>query len=181
MHRRAFLATLICALVAVLLVPASAFGGELIDALKPLEPFVGKTWKGEFKGSTPENPRIDVARWEKAMGGKAIRVVHSINDGEYGGEMILFSDPESGELTYFYFTTAGFYTQGTLEVWGEGKFTGVEDVKGNAQGITQVKSMSEILPDGRLRGTSKYLKKGEWVEGHEIHYVEDPDAEVVFE
>jgi hypothetical protein len=40
-----------------------AYGADtLAKELQPLEPFIGKTWKAHFKNSTPEKPRIDVAK-----------------------------------------------------------------------------------------------------------------------
>ena len=35
---------------------------ELAAELSMFKPFLGKTWKGEFKNSTKEKPVIDVAR-----------------------------------------------------------------------------------------------------------------------
>jgi hypothetical protein len=29
---------------------------------------------------------FDVSHWERAMNGRAIRMLHSVNDGEYGGD-----------------------------------------------------------------------------------------------
>src|SRR5262245_36975858 len=74
--------------------------------LEPLRPLLGKTFKGEFKESTPEKPRFDVARWERALNGKAIRVLHSVNDGVYGGESIVRWDETKQAVTFHYFTTA---------------------------------------------------------------------------
>ena len=33
---------------------------SLVEHLKPLENYIGKTFKGEFSNSTPENPVFDV-------------------------------------------------------------------------------------------------------------------------
>ena len=33
------------------------------EKLKPFEGFIGKTFKGEFSNSTPENPLFDVQYW----------------------------------------------------------------------------------------------------------------------
>ena len=82
--------------------------------LEPLRPWLGKTWKGEFKNSTPDKPTVDIARWERALNGKAVRVLHSINDGVYGGESIVTWDEKKQAVTYHYFTTAGFMTIGTM-------------------------------------------------------------------
>jgi len=73
---------------------AAAEPPPLDPHLEPLRPWLEKTWKGEFKNSTPEKPIVDVARWERALNGKAVRVLHSINDGVYGGESLVMWDEE---------------------------------------------------------------------------------------
>src|SRR5580658_1022370 len=83
--------------------------------LAPLEPLLGKTWKGAFKNSTPEHPMVDVEHWERALNGQAVRQVHSINNGAYGGETMFVWDEKKQSVVYYYFTTAGFMTTGTLE------------------------------------------------------------------
>ena len=55
-----------------------------------------------------------------------------------------------------------------------------EIVSGNENGITEVKSVGTILPDGKMQSKSQYLKNGEWVEGHAFIYEEAPEALVVF-
>lgn len=151
----------------------------LAEPLKPFAPYIGKTWRGEFANSTPDKPVIDISRWERALNGQAIRILHSINNGEYGGESILFWDKQKQSLVFYYFTTAGFYTTGTAK-FEDGKFISHEVVTGNQDGVTEVKAIGEILPGGKLRSSSQYLKNGEWVQGHEIMYVEDASAQVIF-
>jgi hypothetical protein len=90
--------------------------------LEPLRPFLDKTWKGTFKDSKPENPIVDVMRWERALNGKAVRVLHSVNDGAYGGETIFRWDSTKQVVTYYYFTTAGFMTVGSVS-FKDGKLT----------------------------------------------------------
>ncbi|MDZ7291189.1 MAG: hypothetical protein ONB44_13320 [candidate division KSB1 bacterium] len=152
---------------------------DLNEHLKPLQPFLGKTWKGEFANSTSEKPIYDVSRWERALNGQAIRILHSVNNGEYGGETIIFWDREKSSLVFYYFTTAGFFTTGTMK-FENARFISHEYVKGNQQGITEVKSTSEVLPEGRLHSKSQYFQKGKWVDGHEVFYIEDPTAQVIF-
>jgi hypothetical protein len=161
---------------------ATIAGGEpdsLIPQLEPLRPFLGKTWRGEFRNSTPANPMIDVSRWERALNGTAVRVLHSMNDGSYGGETLLTWDKEKETLVFHYFTTAGFQTTGTMKVT-EGRFTSHEVVKGDAKGVTEVKATGEVRPDGTMIAKSEYLRDGKWVPGHEITYREDPAARVLF-
>lgn len=167
-------------LVAAFTVDALAADKASLDEhLEPLRPFLGKTWKGHFKNSTPEKPLVDVSRWERALNGKAVRVLHSINDGVYGGESLIFWDEKKKSLVYYYFTTAGFYTSGTM-TFNDGKYLSHELVTGSAEGVTEVKATGELRPDGTMHNKSEYLKEGKWVPGHEVTYKEDPKAEVVF-
>lgn len=172
--------------LALLLVVAASLGSRAADAppklapqLEPLRPYLGKTWRGEFKNSTPEKPVVDIARWERALNGQAVRILHSINRGEYGGESIVTWDADKKSLVYHYFTTAGFMTVGTMTVV-EGRLVSHEKVAGEAGGVTEVRATQEILADGTLRTQSEYLKAGAWEPGHSAIYREDPKAEVVF-
>ncbi len=147
--------------------------------LEVLRPYVGRTWRGDFKNSTPEKPMVDIAKWERALNGQAIRVLHSINQGVYGGETLMTWDATKKTIVYHYFTTAGFMTTGTLRREG-GKVISHEFVKGEAGGVAEVRATNELLPDGTMTAKSEYLKNGKWEPGHEIVYREDPKAEVVF-
>ena len=164
-------------IVAVLVaLPAGAARAESpLDVFKPL---CGKTWQGEFTG--PDGTRMtDVSRWELILGGKAVRTVHSLNDGVYGGESLMFWDTEKESLAFVYITTAGFRTEGTIVVEGD-TFTSHEVVHGNADGITEVRATSRVKEDGTLEMVSEYLRDGEWTAGHTVTYVEAQDAEVRF-
>ncbi|MCI0412690.1 hypothetical protein L0222_07800 [bacterium] len=152
---------------------------ELVENLKALKPFIGKTWKGEFKNSTPEKPVFDVSRWERALNGQAVRVLHSINNGEYGGESLIFWDKGKNSLAFYYFCTGGFYTHGTMKLENS-KYTTYEFVTGDADGVTEVRATGEVTNDGRLLTKSEYLKNGKWLNGHEAVYKEDPKAQVIF-
>ena len=147
--------------------------------LEPLRPLLGKTWRGEFKDSTPEKPLVDVMRCERALNGKAVRILHSLNQGMYGGETLLMWDEKQQTIAYFYFTTAGFRTTGTLTA-RDGKFITRESVTGNANGITEVQGTSEVLPDGTYHVKTEYLKGSERSPGRDVTYREAPDATVVF-
>lgn len=153
---------------------------ETLDPhLEPLRPFLNKTFRGVFKNSTPEKPLVDVMRMERAMNGKAIRSMHSLNDGEYGGETLIYWDAEKKAVAFFYLTTGGFRTEGTLEV-SPGKFSSLEEVKGNANGITKVRGTSELKPDGTILVVSEYFANEKWVPGRETVYKEDPSAKLIF-
>jgi hypothetical protein len=161
---------------------ALAAPAEAQDALAPeleaFRPFIGKTWRS-VPPAESEKPVVDVSRWERALNGRAIRVLHSINDGEYGGESIVYWEAERKVLAYAYFTTAGHNTAGTFTVQ-DGALIGNEKVSGEANGVTEVRSTTRLLPDGRMHMKAEYLQKDAWVPGHEFFYVEDPSASVVF-
>lgn len=158
---------------------SAAETSSLEEHLEGFRPFLGKTWRGEFKNSRPDKPTIDVARWERALNGRAIRVLHSVNDGSYGGESIIRWDKESKQIVYHYYTTAGFMTAGTMTIAG-GKLVGSEKVSGDANGVTEVRSTTELRPDGTMLVKAEYLKNGQPSGGRETLYKEDPKAEVKF-
>ena len=147
--------------------------------LEPLRLLLEKTWKGTFESGKTEKPTVDVMHWERALNGKAVRILHSINDGDYGGETIVIWNEKDRVLTYHYFTTAGFTTAGTMTV-KDGKITTHEVVEGNAGGVTEVRGTSELLPDDTVHVKAEYLKEGDWRPGHEATYRKDPAAKVVF-
>ena len=168
------------ALAVVCLAGVSAsFAAEPSPHFAALKPMLGKTWRGAFPGAPADKPKTDVQRWEVALNGQAVRILHSINDGEYGGESLIVWDEEKRSLIFYYFTTAGFYTTGTASADG-GALVTLETVKGNADGITEVKGVMRVLPDGRMHVKTQYLKNGSWTDGRDMHYVETPGAEVRF-
>ena len=149
------------------------------DPFAPLSVFIGKTWRGELASENPEKPDIDISCYERALNGKIVRNLHSVNEGEYGGETIIIWDAEVGALRYFYFTTAGFFTQGTMSFEGE-RMISSEKVTGNVNGITEVRAVSEIKVDGRLYVRAEYLQRGTWVPGHTAVYQEAAGEQVRF-
>jgi len=157
-----------------------AESGKLNAHLEVLRPLLGKTWKGTFANSNPEHPTVDVARWERALNGQGVRLLHSINQGIYGGETLFIWDEKKKSVTYFYFTTGGYMTTGTMEI-KEGKIITREQVQGDAGGVTEVRATSEILPEGKFHVKAEYLKNGEWSLGHEVTYEPDDTAQVVFQ
>jgi len=151
-----------------------------LDArLEPLRPWLGKTWKGHFKNSTPEKSVIDISRWERALNGKAVRILHSINDGSYGGESIVMWDEKKQAVGYHYFTTGGFMTTGTM-TFKDGKILTHEVVTGNSGGVTEVRGTTEMRSDGTFIVKTEHRKGDEWTPGRETTYREDSSAKVIF-
>ncbi|HOJ05146.1 MAG TPA: hypothetical protein PK916_14190 [Bacteroidota bacterium] len=179
MHRLTtmLVALLICGGIPSLLHAQEA--ATLDPQLEVFRPYLGKTWRGVLGEPGAKEPMIDISKWERALNGKAVRVLHSLNKGVYGGESLLLWDKEKESLVFYYFTTAGFITTGTM-THENGVFTSHEFVKGNENGITEVRATSRIMPDGTMHTASQYLKNGEWIPGHTAVYKEAPGEEVVF-
>jgi len=136
---------------------------KLTSELKIFQQYLG-TWQAEFKPAPDGSSVIDVSKWERALNGKALRTLHSINDGVYGGESLIFFDKKQQKIVFYYFTTADFMTQGEIEVLSNNSFVAYEDVSGDSEmskGITKVKSVSTLERDQMTVATS-YLKNGEW-------------------
>ncbi|WP_462159670.1 hypothetical protein [Pseudoalteromonas sp. GB56] len=150
---------------------------SLDPKLAVFEPYLG-TWEASFSMAKGQPPMTDISMWERALNGKAIRTKHSINNGVYGGESFIFWDKEKEQMVFYYFTTADFFTQGTLEITEDGSFIAYEDVTGSSEGITQVKSTSSFK-DGQFTVTTQYLKKGEWTKPEQRVYSRS-DKEVIF-
>lgn len=173
-------------IIALLLVVTTAttsltLGDEsnLSKELTGLQPLIGKTFRGEFAKSTPEKPIVDVSSWERILNGKGVRMLHSINNGEYGGETIFMWDDQQKKVAYWYFTTAGFTTKGTVE-FNKNQWTTLEEVSGSASGVTKVRATSTLGDDGSLHVKSEYLTNDKWTPGHEVTYKPNRDAKVTF-
>jgi hypothetical protein len=158
---------------------ASAGEDSLSVHLAGLAPFIGNTYRGEFAGSTAEYPVVDVTRWDRALNGQAVRVLHSVNDGAYGGETLILWDEEKDSLVFYYFTTAGFSTVGTMALEGRTMISR-EYVKDDPEGVTEVRVVSELRDDGAFRSQTRFLKQGVWIDGQSVLYHKDASARVVF-
>lgn len=150
---------------------------DLAPELEVFKPYLG-TWQADFDVADNKPKIQDVSRWERALNGKAIRTAHSINEGEYGGESMIFWDSKKQSLVFYYFTTAGFYTQGTMSVLSPTHFVAHETVTGSKEGITKVKSTSDFK-DGQFIVSTSYLKKGEWTKPEKRIYTRS-NKQVIF-
>lgn len=173
------LSILALAVVGVVSLLAAEAPTKLAKELEPLRPLLGKTWKGAMEPGSDGQPTYDVARWERALNGQAVRLLHSVNQGAYGGETIFIWNRKTKQVEYRYYTTAGFFTEGVATL-ADGKIQTTEQVTGESTGITQVKGTSELLSDGRLQVKTQYLRDGKWEDGRNTIYVEAPGAEVIF-
>lgn len=168
-------------IAAVFACTAVAAPPVLHPELEIFRPFLDSHWEGDLTEPGKEKKMIDRSIWSRALNGQAIKTVHSINDGEYGGETMIFWDQQQKKIAYYYFTTAGFYTHGTMIYHPDTKsIEALEKVENNAQGITQVRSYSVLDPTGMLQISSEYLQNGKWVKGHSATYKRVPQTEVKF-
>lgn len=167
-----FLAVILpLSLAAIAAAPATA---ALDPRLAPLAPYVGRTFTGLMSPPGVEPAVSDVQQWEEIMGGKAVRITHSINGGDYGGESLLFWDVSRQTIAYWYVTTADFYTHGTMTAAGDSLVTH-ELVVGNAGDITEVKGLWRRTPAG-LTVTSRMMAGGQWQADRSTEYKETPGA-----
>jgi hypothetical protein len=150
-------------------------GGDpgLAPELQAFAPFIGRTWKAPV-GS--EGGVYDVARWEVALAGRAVRIVHSVADGAYGGETIVMWNRETESLEFTYFTTAGFLTRGTMSFDAPRRLVVSEEVVGHAGGVREVSVIQELTPSGTLEVRTRKLIGEVWKDADEVVYVEAPDA-----
>lgn len=155
--------------------PAVASESGLVPALAPFEPLVGRTYKALVNA---EKEMYDVAHWEAALAGHAVRVRHSVADGVYGGETTIMWDQEAETFVFTYFTTAGFFTRGTMSFDEQGRLIGVEKITGAASGVREVRSEQSLGADGTLTVRTRKLRGETWEAPVEVVYVEAPDAEV---
>lgn len=159
-----------CCIIVVLLFSRVAFAESLlVKELRVFEPYLG-TWQSDFPTAKGQPAMQDVSTWERALNGTTVRTLHSINEGMYGGESLIFWDKDKQRIVFYYFTTAGFYTQGWMEMVNDHSFVAYEDVVGNQDGITQVMSLSRLFKDKMVIET-QYLKAGEWTEPESRTYI----------
>lgn len=155
---------------------------SLHPKLEPFRAYLGKYWQGDLTQPGASETVTDRSHWSRALNGQAIKTVHSINNGQYGGESFIFWDEKLQSLAYYYFTTAGFYTHGTMTFDEKtSEIVALETVENNQNGITQVKSYSRVMPDGTLKTKSSYLQNGNWVEGHSATYKEVAQQQIIFQ
>jgi len=154
---------------------------SLHPKLEPFRPYINTYWIGDLTEPGKSEKTIDKSHWSRALNGQAIKVVHSVNNGLYGGESLIFWDEKLQSLSYYYFTTAGFYTHGQMQIDAKtGAIVATEQVENNQQGITQVKSRS-LLSGDSLSVQSDYEKQGQWVKGHSASYRRVNHIEIIFQ
>lgn len=156
-------------------------GASLHPNLEAFRPLLGQTWAGEFPPAKDGSAVTDVVRYERALNGMAVRSLHSINDGVYGGETLFRYDEAAGKVVFHYFTTQGFVTKGEIAQEANGSFRSIEMVENPAAagGVTRVEAVFRVSAD-KLEVESTYFKGEESAPGHSAVYVPAPERAVVF-
>lgn len=167
--------------LAALAIPALALAqpaptpAAAAESYAPFAPMIGKTWRGTGTGAEPVE---DIQTWDWAVGGHAVRIVHSVNGGDYGGETLIFRDKDSGDYIFHYFTSGGFHTTGTIRPTAPGRFEIDETVHG-VDDLEALRSTGVMGEDGVYRVRSRVEKDGAWIEVGGFDYRQDPTATVV--
>lgn len=174
----------VVALIAVGLTPVATAVAQVADlpppgsgpaAYAPFAHLIGRTWRGTGTGAEAVE---DIQRWDWAVGGHAVRVVHSVAGGAYAGETLIFRDRDSGAYVFHYFTSGGFHTSGIMRPVGPGEFAVEETVHG-LDGFTTLRSTMTLGSDGVHRTRTSREVDGRWVESGGFDYREDPLAVVL--
>jgi hypothetical protein len=154
---------------------------SLHPKLEAFRPLLGQTWAGAFPDMPDGTAVTDVVRYERALNGMAVRALHSLNDGMYGGETLFRWDEAAGKLVFHYFTTQGFVTKGEIQQEEDGSFRSIELVENPAaaDGVTRVEAVFRVSAD-QLEVVSTYFRGEESAPGHSAVYRPAPDRDVVF-
>ncbi|PAP75614.1 hypothetical protein [Rubrivirga marina] len=144
---------------------------EPAEQLAPLAPLVGAPWRGTFEQDGQSV--TDVSRFEWAMRGQALRNVHTLEGGGYGGETLIWAEGDS--LRFVYVTSGGFSTSGTGSVRTDGALVVEEAVEGHPE-IDRVRSVSLVDAEGRLQTITEFRRQGAWSPGRSVMYVRTPEA-----
>ena len=176
MHRLCRTLVILTALAVSAADDSRAQPADAPEHLEALVWLIGPPWVGAVGDG--DDAAKDVSVWMWAVGGHALRNVHAVADGAYGGETLLWWDDEEEAYAFVYVTTGGFTTSGHLRLTDDGALEGVEDVSGAgvAAGVEAVRSTTRRGDDGELVVGVSYLRDREWGPVQERVYTRSPEA-----
>ena len=154
-------------------------GKDLSKHLLGFEIFLGKKFQGEFYNSTKENPLMDIIYFERILNGEAIRITHSVNHGEYGGEYIIAWNSDKGKIESYYFSTGGEIRVSSIDITNN-EISIKEDFSKNKNGIQKVKKIFRLDAEGSLENNVNYMINNMWVKSHEMIYSRNDSAKIIF-
>ena len=155
-------------------------GNDLSKHLLDFEIFIGKKFQGEFYNSTKENPLMDIIYFERILNGEAIRISHSVNNGEYGGEYIITWNSDKGKIESYYFSTGGEIKVSNIDII-DNEISIKEDFSQNENGIQKVKKIFRLGAEGYLENNIKYMINNIWIKSHEMIYTRKDSAKIIFQ
>ena len=154
-------------------------GNDLSKHLVDFDIFIGKKFQGEFYNSTKENPLIDIIYFERILNGEAIRISHSVNHGEYGGEYVITWNSDKEKIESYYFSTGGGIRVSNIDITNN-EISIKEDFSKNENGIKKVKKIFRLDPEGFLENNIKYMINNMWIKSHEMIYTRNDSAKIIF-
>ena len=154
-------------------------GNDLSKHLFGFDKFLGKKFQGEFYNFTKENPLIDIIYFERILNGEAIRISHSVNHGEYGGEYIIAWNSDKGKIESYYFSTGGEIRVSSIDIFNN-EISIKEDFSKNKNGIQKVKKIFRLDAEGSLENNIKYMINNMWIKSHEMIYSRNDSAKIIF-
>ena len=131
--------------------------------------FIECSFIGEIDNSKLKGVTIEKCSWQVALNGSAVRMVREVNDGEYIAEGLINWDPVEKSLIGWFFSSSGSVSKKYIET-SSNRIAIIEDVSGNGNSITKIKTIYTINRSGDLLGVIQYLMQGIWVGGSEIAY-----------
>ncbi len=164
------------AFVALCLLSGAALDEDALplhEKLEQLRPFLAITWKGDLSDPGSKLRRFDVVRYDRTLNGEVIRMLHSINDGDLGGEMVIRYNEAAKRVEYHYFTSAGFLTTGSI------RFNGRAFVAEDDEQAGQVPMrMERRIKGDRMISKTQMFRDGGWTRGTEQFYVAAPEEKI---
>ncbi|MFZ5940560.1 MAG: hypothetical protein ACOYXB_08295 [Bacteroidota bacterium] len=149
------------------------------EKLAPLQPFLSKTWTGEFKA--PDGTLVaNVYRtFEVADGGQLIRLKKWSDNKPGQAEGYFYWDPVAGKIACFCIENNGvFYTayvsaEGNLITF-EGRMTWPEPLNPQAKQSYDFRNTFEFTDDGQMTDRWYQNAFGPWMPGHVIEFRAKP-------
>ena len=151
---------------------------DLSYRLRGFEPFIGKYFKGSINNVSKLKSSSEVIYFQRILNGQAIRISHSINHGEFGGETIIAWNDSNNLLESIYFSTGGTIKKSIVEI-KDHKVILLEDLI-NDNSIKKVKTTYKLLLNGNLEKEIKYYIDKTWRKSHVLIYKNDKNSKLIF-
>lgn len=161
--------------ILLLLLNLSMYSQGIDEKLSILDPFLGKTWKGDFKLPDGTIESVVVRNFEAMPGGKVIKIIKK-NEGKGNVEEGYFYwDDIAKKIAYFNIGNNGVFNTGFVNVQGntitiEGKMTWPNQQNPKVKQSYDFKNTFEFSSEKAM--TDKWFQNafGAWMPGHVIEF-----------